>query len=393
MKLPNIYQGNYSILVLLPIVLIVTSIFLIPNLKYGIDLKGGMLISIQTSQSIDEQALRSAVSAQGIKDAEVRFFTDLDGYVAEIEIPIDERITTIDDKISSIESISEQISTLESELARYRAEQMSTGKDVSSQISADEAKISSLMQNAVSLQNEIFSASAELIGGIPATAKYEGSEIVNLQKACNAVFSEAKLKYKEKLLNSLTLSYSIDEIKLEEVSPSLSSLFINKVINIALISAFLAIIVVFLVFRTLVPSLAVLVGATSDLTMALGAMSLFGIPLTLSSFATLMMIVALSLDTDMMLTIKTVKRREGTPRERAYDAFKTGFAMTTTVIVAFAVLTVLGSVTHISTYYQIGAVAVAGLIGDLIATWALNAVLVLWYLEGKYEILARMVKR
>ena len=393
MKLPNIYEGNYSILVLLPIVLLVASIFLIPNLKYGIDLKGGMLITIQTAAQIDGDALKSSVFSQNIKQAEVRLFTDLDGYVAEIEIPIDERILSIDDQISSLDSINEQISVLESELARYRAEQLSTGKDLSSQISSDEAKIASLMQDAVVIQEEIFAASADLMGGTPSTQKYVGSEIVNLQKACNTVFSEAKVAYKEKLLNALSSSYSIDDIKLEEVSPSLSSLFISKVINIASISALLAVIVVFLVFRNFVPSFAVLVGAFSDLIIALGAMSLFEIPLTLPSFATLMMLVALSLDTDMMLTIKTVKRREGTPRDRAYDAFKTGFAMTTTVIVAFAVLAVLGSVTHISTYYQIGAVAVAGLIGDLIATWALNAVLILWYLEGKYEILARVVKR
>jgi preprotein translocase subunit SecF len=106
-----------------------------------------------------------------------------------------------------------------------------------------------------------------------------------------------------------------------------------------------------------------------------------------------MMLVGLSLDTDMMLTIKTVKRKEGTPRERAYDAFKTGFAMTSTVIVAFVVLLALGMITHIPTYYQIGAVAVAGLFGDLIATWMLNAVLVLWFLEGKYGKFLHMIKR
>jgi len=388
-KLPNIYEGNYSWLVIFPILLIIISLFLLPNLKYGIELNGGMLITIK----VDEQQIRSILSQNGIDSAEIRLYSNPEGYIIEIETEIDSRILEIDDKIARLDFISKQIGDIESELARLRAEQQSTGKDLSSQISSDEQKIAELIAEALSLQDEVFSLSQSLMNAEPTTKKHIGNEIVKIQKASNAVFSEAKLAYKEQLISRLYSSLSVKDIKLEEVSASLSRLFVNKVLNVALISALLAVVMVFLIFRTFVPSLAVLVGAFSDITMALGAMALFEIPLTLASFATLMTLAALSLDTDMMLTIKTVKRKEGTPRERAYDAFRTGFAMTTTVIVAFFILLILGIVSHIPTYYQIGAVAVAGLIGDLIATWCLNAVLVLWYLEGKYENIIRMVKR
>ena len=36
---------------------------------------------------------------------------------------------------------------------------------------------------------------------------------------------------------------------------------------------------------------------------------------------------------------------------------------------------------RITTYYDISAVALAGLIGDLFATWGINAVTMLWYVE------------
>jgi len=392
-KLPNIYEGNYSLLVLFPLLLIIISLILLPNLKYGIELSGGMLITIQSSNQVDEQQIRSILSQNGINSAEIRLYSNPDGYTTEIETQIDSRILQIDDKIARLDSISKQVGDIESELARLRAEQQSTGKDLSSQISSDEQKLSALTTEALSIEDEVFSLSKSLMNKEPTTQKYTGDEIAKIVKASNAVFSEAKLAYKEQLISQLSSSLSVKDIKLEEVSASLSRLFVNKVLNVALISALLAVVMIFLIFRTFVPSFAVLVGAFSDITMALGAMAFFGIPLTLASFATLMTLAALSLDTDMMLTIKTVKRREGTPRERAYDAFRTGFAMTTTVIVAFLVLMILGMVSHIPTYYQIGAVAVAGLIGDLIATWCLNSVLVLWYLEGKYEILTRLVKR
>lgn len=393
MKLPNIYEGNYSLLIIFPLILILISLFLIPNLRYGIDLKGGMLITVQTQEQISNQQIKEILSQNNIYDAEVRLYQTPNGNVVEIEIPTDMRITEIDDRLIEMESFLKDSSTIESELARLRSEQQTTGKDLSSKIAEDEAKLSSLLAKAKELQSQIFSLSEELMGRKAATQQESSDDISKIMKASNAVFSEAKVVYKDKLISSLSSSISNSDMKLEEVSPALSRLFVSKVLNIALISALLAIVVVFLIFRTFIPSFAVLVGATSDIIMALGAMAFFGIPLTLASFVTLMTLAALSLDTDMMLTIKTVKRREGTPRERAYDAFRTGFAMTTTVIVAFAILMFLGMYTHIPTYYQIGSVAVAGLIGDLIATWCLNSVLILWYLEGKYENLARLVKR
>ncbi|MEM4134127.1 MAG: hypothetical protein QXO35_01530 [Candidatus Micrarchaeia archaeon] len=393
MKLPNIYEGNYSLLIIFPLALIIVSLFLIPNLRYGIDLKGGMLITIQTQEQISNQQIKEILSQNNIYDAEIRLYQTPNGNIAEIEIATDRRITEIDDKLIEMESLLKDSSTIESELARLRSEQQATGKDLSSKIAEDEAKLSSLSSKAKELQSQIFSLSEELMGRKAVTQQESSDDISKIMKASNAVFAEAKVVYKDRLISALSSSISNSDMKLEEVSPALSRLFVSKVLNIALISALLAIVVVFLIFRTFIPSFAVLIGATSDIIMALGAMAFFGIPLTLASFVTLMTLAALSLDTDMMLTIKTVKRREGTPRERAYDAFRTGFAMTTTVIVAFAILMFLGMYTHIPTYYQIGSVAVAGLIGDLIATWCLNSVLILWYLEGKYENLARLVKR
>ena len=57
--------------------------------------------------------------------------------------------------------------------------------------------------------------------------------------------------------------------------------------------------------------------------------------------------------------------------------------MSTTAMVAFLALFVLSMLTHIPTYYEIAAVALAGLVGDLFATWGINAVMVLHYKESK----------
>ena len=171
-------------------------------------------------------------------------------------------------------------------------------------------------------------------------------------------------------------------ISVQSVSPKLGTHFIDSAINVMIFAAILSTIFVFVFFRTFVPSMAVLIGAFSDVTIALGAMAFFQIPLTLPSFAALLMLIGYSLDTDILLTMRMLKGK-GTPRENAQDAMGTGTTMSFTAIIAFSVLFILSLMTNISTYYEISAVALAGLIGDLFATWGINAVILLHHMIKK----------
>jgi preprotein translocase subunit SecF len=153
-------------------------------------------------------------------------------------------------------------------------------------------------------------------------------------------------------------------------------------LNVVIFAIFLSLILVFLFFRSLPPSIAVVTGAVSDMVIALGAMGALGIPLTLASFAALLMLLGFSLDTDILLTTRMLKRK-GDPRENAHDAMKTGLTMSLMAIIAFASLFVLAALTHIPTYYEISAVALAGLVGDIFATWGINGVLILHFVERK----------
>jgi preprotein translocase subunit SecF len=78
-----------------------------------------------------------------------------------------------------------------------------------------------------------------------------------------------------------------------------------------------------------------------------------------------------------------MNRTEGTPRERAYGAMKTGVMMASVSILGFLTLFVLSLLTQISTYYEISSVIIFGLIADIFATWCTDAVIVLWYIERK----------
>jgi preprotein translocase subunit SecF len=168
------------------------------------------------------------------------------------------------------------------------------------------------------------------------------------------------------------------------VGPLLSKQSLTQVYY-ALIFAFLFMsITVFIIFRNFVPSIAVILAALSDIIIALGGMSLFGIPLSLASVGALLMLIGYSVDTDILLTTRVLKRREGTINERAKDAMKTGFTMAAAAIGSMVALylAVKFLMPYAQVLDQIAAVLIIGLTADVLATWLMNLGILRWYMEG-----------
>ena len=144
-------------------------------------------------------------------------------------------------------------------------------------------------------------------------------------------------------------------------------------------------ITVFIIFRSVVPSLAVIAAAASDIIIAVGGMSLFGIPLSLASVGGLLMLIGYSVDTDILLTTRVLKDKKGTVTERAMDALGTGLTMTTAAIgsmVALYLVVVL-FIPAASTLADIAAVLIIGLVADIMTTWLMNLGILRWYLEAR----------
>ena len=168
------------------------------------------------------------------------------------------------------------------------------------------------------------------------------------------------------------------------VGPLLSKQALTQVYY-ALAFAFLFMsITVFIIFRNLVPSIAVILAALCDIIIAIGGMSLFGIPLSLASVGALLMLIGYSVDTDILLTTRVLKRREGTVIERAKDAMGTGFTMAAAAIGSMVALylVVLFLMPNAEVLDQIAAVLIIGLVADVLATWLMNLGILRWYLEG-----------
>ncbi len=382
MDLPNIYEmTDYRGLVVFPLVLLLISLYFIPQIPAGIDFRGGILITLQTNSTFSQQDIEAKLSETGIRDVTIGNYTHPLGTTIEIQIEQNQLLAEAEraripfsDRYDEVVALEFEKTTLEIAIgqnASLAGEYQPRIEEIDGELEGKRSEMSGHAET-------ILSNSGQVLGReIPVT----DSSAKELRELVDSTYLEATEYYNNQILDTLKGSVEFSSYSFANVMPSLSEYFVSKVFEVLLISVVLVSVVVFIVFRSVVPSFAVLIGAFCDVIIALGAMGLFGIPLTLSSFAAILMLIGFSLDTDMLLTLRVIKRTEGTPRQRAYETMKTGMTMSSSTMLAFGVLLILALITHISVYYQIAAVAICGLIGDIIATWFLNAVIILWYVE------------
>ncbi|KAB1198081.1 MULTISPECIES: protein translocase subunit SecF [Haloferax] len=144
-------------------------------------------------------------------------------------------------------------------------------------------------------------------------------------------------------------------------------------------------ILVFAMFRTFVPSIAVVISAFSDIVIPVALMNILGIELSLGTVAALLMLIGYSVDSDILLN-NHVLRRSGDFYESTYRAMQTGVTMTLTSIAAMIVMTITATLFGIQLLAAIGTVLVFGLTADLMNTYMLNVTLLRWW---KFEGVAR----
>ncbi len=157
-------------------------------------------------------------------------------------------------------------------------------------------------------------------------------------------------------------------------------------------------IVVFIIFRTFVPSAAVVISALADIAFAAAMMDVFGVVLSLGTVAALLMLIGYSVDTDILLTTRLLKRK-GELNDKIKDAMKTGLTMTTTTLAALAALFIvssgsyiISSFTRIDIIRDISVVLIFGLIADMVNTWMTNVGILKWYI-GKGAALEKTVEK
>ncbi len=178
--------------------------------------------------------------------------------------------------------------------------------------------------------------------------------------------------------------------ELRDISPLFGQESQSQAVRAVILAFTLMAIVVFVVFRTVIPPLAVIFAAFSDIVIAVACMDIIGLELSLSTVAALLMLIGYSVDSNILLTTNLL-RKKGDLNEKVRNAMKTGITMTfSTLSAVFAMFLVSSSIHLFSSHFapipmlrDISLVLFFGLTMDLLNTWLFNAGVLRWYMEKK----------
>jgi preprotein translocase subunit SecF len=223
----------------------------------------------------------------------------------------------------------------------------------------------------------------------PAALKeaYSSYHIIDARQAGSRIIMDFGVMDNEKqsqLEKDVMSRYS--NVEISQIGPVYGQSLQVQAIRALIISFIGMSIVVFLLFRSPVPSFAVILSAFSDITIALGFMKITGVELSLGTLAALLMLIGYSVDSDILLTNRVLKRR-GTVEEKVSRAIQTGVTMTSTALVALVIMylvstylyLIIPSFTQIPLLSRISIVLIAGLFADIMNTWLLNTGILRWY--------------
>ena len=260
-----------------------------------------------------------------------------------------------------------------------------------------------LLLNFQSKTGEFFQKDVSLSGGM--TVTLYSKETINkeiLRQSLEKTFSEVSIRglseigtareigivietpeidedsMKSSILEATGIEINEENSSIEVVGSSLGESFYNQMVK-ALIFAFIFMsLVVFITFRKLLPSFAVVIVALGDLIITVTIINLLNIKVSSAGIAALLLLIGYSIDTDVLLTTRLLKKREGTITEGVISSMKTGLTMSVTTISA------LSAAYFVSTSLilkQMFVIIIIGLVVDIILTYLLNAPMLATYAE------------
>jgi preprotein translocase subunit SecF len=177
---------------------------------------------------------------------------------------------------------------------------------------------------------------------------------------------------------SALISEKFPDAKVDQIGETFGKTLQSQAV-LALIFSFIGMaIVIFLAFRTFVPAVAVVLSAFADMVMTAATMNIVGIPLSLGTLAALLMLIGYSVDSDILLTNRVLKR-QGKLNDKLTGAFRTGIIMTSTTLAAAAAMFIVAWFGSVMILMEISAVLLIGLVFDVMNTWLTNVGILKWY--------------
>jgi preprotein translocase subunit SecF len=334
MKFEPWYDKNYRKLLIIPAVILALSLIYITIfyvqtgdiINKDVSLTGGTTITIQTDAS--SQELNDRIS-QNLTDFGIQTISDNSGNQIQLVITVGEG------NAETLEIILEDF--LEEELTAENSSKETT----SASLSADFYK-----QLIIAVLLAFFWMAAVVF----------------------IIFSKGKKAKFWAIVLNVALGFFMGNFFLT----------INPIISGIIFIAFAAFLIRMYI-KNSVPAFAVMLSAFADIVMTLALVNFIGIKLSTAGIVAFLMLIGYSVDTDILLTTRLLKKHEGV-NAALWGAFKTGTTMTITSIIAITAALIV-VFPFASVLNQIFTILLIGLGFDLFNTWITNASIIKWYVE------------
>lgn len=167
---------------------------------------------------------------------------------------------------------------------------------------------------------------------------------------------------------------------IEFTGTALSQSFSSELLRAILIAFVFMAIVVFILFKNPLPCSYMILCAFADIIIPMAVIDYLGIKISTAGIAAFLMLVGYSVDSDILLTTRVLKRTGDELNHRIFSSMKTGLTMSLTSLVAvfLAYMIVISPVLK-----QVFLIVTIGLITDMITTWTVNAGLLKLYCEKR----------
>ncbi|MFH1210828.1 MAG: hypothetical protein V1645_02830 [archaeon] len=182
------------------------------------------------------------------------------------------------------------------------------------------------------------------------------------------------------LKNKLNIQLTTDNYSIEQTGATLGQSFYIQMMIALLVGFVMMSIVVIIIFRAVIPSMAVILSAFADMLCTVAVIDLLEVRVSTAGIAGILLLIGYSVDTDILLTTRMYRRKEGRIMDRIFSSAATGLTMTAAGLASLSLGYILTTSFVIKEMFL---VLIIGLIIDVIMTYLLNARIILWYTEKK----------
>jgi len=185
----------------------------------------------------------------------------------------------------------------------------------------------------------------------------------------------------DNVLNTMKQNgYDFKSYSVQTIGAVLGASFFQQAFFVIIFSFILMAITVFVLFRNPMPSVFMILTVTADLVETTVLMQIFGIKLSLATFAALLLLIGAAVGDNVMFTTRLLKSDPKDYEAIIKKTFKTGLTMFVAVNAAFAALLLISGS---SVIFQIAAISILGAVLDVMNSWSLNLGLLMLYLKRK----------